>query len=328
MAIDRVDAYLDAHRGRFEGQLKAFLRIPSVSAQPAHDADTRRAAEFLRDDLRRDGPRPRRADRVTAGHPLLYAEGPQDPGRPTVLIYGHYDVQPPEPLEPWTPRRSSRPSSRRQHRRAGGDRRQGADVHPPEGGRGVAAGRRRPPGQRQVPDRRRGGGRRGQPGRLRRRPPRPAGLRLRRDLRHQPVRPRHPGDHLRSQGDGVLRADRPRGQVRPPLGDVRRDGGQPAQRPGDDPREPQGAGRTGPDRRVLRRGPAARSLGAGRVRQAPVHRGGVPGPGRGAPRSKAKSATPPWSGAGPGRPATSTASSAATRARARRPSCPGWLAPS
>ena len=49
--IDRVDAYLDAHRGAFEEQLKALIRIPSVSAQPDHDADTRRAAEFVRDDL-------------------------------------------------------------------------------------------------------------------------------------------------------------------------------------------------------------------------------------------------------------------------------------
>ena len=57
MAIDRVDAYLDAHRGDFEEQLKALIRIPSVSAQPDHDADTRRAAEFVRDDLARDGPR-------------------------------------------------------------------------------------------------------------------------------------------------------------------------------------------------------------------------------------------------------------------------------
>ncbi len=101
MAIDRVDAYLQSHRGEFEEQLKAFLRIPSVSAQPAHDADTRKAAEFVRDDFRAIG-----LEHVelieTAGHPLVYAEGPQVPGRPTVLIYGHYDVQPPEPLEPWT----------------------------------------------------------------------------------------------------------------------------------------------------------------------------------------------------------------------------------
>ena len=102
MAIDRVEAYLAAHRDEFEAQLKDFLRIPSISAQPDHDADTRRAAEFLADDLRRIGLATVELVDFPKGHPLLYAEGPQQPGRPTVLIYGHYDVQPPEPLEPWT----------------------------------------------------------------------------------------------------------------------------------------------------------------------------------------------------------------------------------
>ena len=102
MAIDRVDAYLEAHRDEFEDQLKALLRIPSISAQPDHDADTRRAAKFLRDDLRRIGMPTVELIDFPRGHPILYAEGPQEPARPTVLIYGHYDVQPPEPLEPWT----------------------------------------------------------------------------------------------------------------------------------------------------------------------------------------------------------------------------------
>jgi acetylornithine deacetylase/succinyl-diaminopimelate desuccinylase-like protein len=100
MAIDRVDAYLEAHRGRFEEQLKALLRIPSISAQPAHDADTRRAAEFVRDDLEAIG---FAAELIaTKGHPIVYAERLDAPGKPTLLVYGHYDVQPPEPLEPWT----------------------------------------------------------------------------------------------------------------------------------------------------------------------------------------------------------------------------------
>ena len=101
MAIEQVDAYLDAHQHDFEEQLKTLLRIPSVSAQPSHDDDTRKAAEFVRDDLKRIG----FADAVlieTSGHPLVYAERLDAPGGPTLLIYGHYDVQPPEPLEPWT----------------------------------------------------------------------------------------------------------------------------------------------------------------------------------------------------------------------------------
>jgi acetylornithine deacetylase/succinyl-diaminopimelate desuccinylase-like protein len=99
MAIDRVDDYLEAHRDDFEEQLKALLRIPSVSAQPAHNGDTRRAAEFVRDDLRAIG---LTADLIaTKGHPIIYAERLEAPGKPTLLVYGHYDVQPPEPLEPW-----------------------------------------------------------------------------------------------------------------------------------------------------------------------------------------------------------------------------------
>jgi acetylornithine deacetylase/succinyl-diaminopimelate desuccinylase-like protein len=100
MAIERVDAYLDAHRGAFEEQLKALLRIPSVSAQADHDPDTRRAAEFVRDDLRASG-FPDATLIETKRHPLVYAERVDAPGKPTVLIYGHYDVQPAEPLGPW-----------------------------------------------------------------------------------------------------------------------------------------------------------------------------------------------------------------------------------
>jgi acetylornithine deacetylase/succinyl-diaminopimelate desuccinylase-like protein len=99
VAIDQVDAYLEAHRGDFEEQLKALLRIPSVSAQPDHNADTRRAAEFVRDDLRSMGVSVELIS--TKGHPIVYGECKDAPGKPTLLIYGHYDVQPPEPLEPW-----------------------------------------------------------------------------------------------------------------------------------------------------------------------------------------------------------------------------------
>lgn len=100
MSIDRVDAYLDAHRQDFEEQLKALIRIPSVSAQPDHNADTRRAAEFVRDDLRNMGV-PADLVEFAKGHPVVYGERLDAPGKPTLLIYGHYDVQPPEPLEPW-----------------------------------------------------------------------------------------------------------------------------------------------------------------------------------------------------------------------------------
>ena len=99
MSLDRIDAYLKERSGDFEEQLKALLRIPSVSAQPKHDADTRRAAEFIRDDLKAMSLDARIIE--TKRHPLVYAEWLKAEGKPTVLIYGHYDVQPPEPLEPW-----------------------------------------------------------------------------------------------------------------------------------------------------------------------------------------------------------------------------------
>lgn len=99
MAIDQVDAYLEAHRDDFEAQLKSLLRIPSVSAQPDRDADTRQAAEFVRDNLHGMGVPAELIE--TKGHPLVYGERLDAPGKPTLLIYGHYDVQPPEPLEPW-----------------------------------------------------------------------------------------------------------------------------------------------------------------------------------------------------------------------------------
>jgi acetylornithine deacetylase/succinyl-diaminopimelate desuccinylase-like protein len=99
MALDRIDAYLDAHRSAFEEQLKALIRIPSISAQPDHDGDTRRAAAFVRDDLASLGFAPELIEMKR--HPIVYAEWLGAPGKPTLLIYGHYDVQPPEPLEPW-----------------------------------------------------------------------------------------------------------------------------------------------------------------------------------------------------------------------------------
>ena len=84
----------------FLQELSDFLSIPSVSALPAHKADCRRAAEWLRDHLKSLG-----CPTVTIlegpGHPVVWAESPPVPGKPTLLIYGHYDVQPPDPLDEW-----------------------------------------------------------------------------------------------------------------------------------------------------------------------------------------------------------------------------------
>jgi acetylornithine deacetylase/succinyl-diaminopimelate desuccinylase-like protein len=96
-----LDQYLTTHADRIRGELFDFLRIPSVSARSEHDADTSRAAEWTADSLRAAGLKA--TVHPTAGHPVVVGEWRDAPaGAPTVLIYGHYDVQPAEPLELWT----------------------------------------------------------------------------------------------------------------------------------------------------------------------------------------------------------------------------------
>lgn len=93
-------AYQDTHKQRFLDELLDLLRIPSVSASSAHKGDMQRCAESVKQRLLEAG-----ADRAeviaTQGHPIVYAEKITDPAKPTVLVYGHYDVQPPDPIELW-----------------------------------------------------------------------------------------------------------------------------------------------------------------------------------------------------------------------------------
>ncbi len=92
--------YAEAHFEDFVGQLEDLLRIPSISTDPEYAGDVRRAAEWLSVHLRHLGIA--HVEVVpTDGHPIVYAEHLVDPARPTVLVYGHYDVQPPDPLERW-----------------------------------------------------------------------------------------------------------------------------------------------------------------------------------------------------------------------------------
>lgn len=99
MPIDPVLAYLETHRDRHVEQLCDWLRIPSISSVSAHRGDVRRAAEFVHDELRDLGLDVELIE--TAGHPLVYAQTELRPDRPTLLFYGHYDVQPVDPLELW-----------------------------------------------------------------------------------------------------------------------------------------------------------------------------------------------------------------------------------
>ena len=93
--------FVSRERDRLLQELFAFLSIPSVSALPAHAPDCRRAAGWLEQHLRDLGC-PVVSIVEGPGHPLVWAESPRVPDKPTLLIYGHYDVQPPDPLEEWT----------------------------------------------------------------------------------------------------------------------------------------------------------------------------------------------------------------------------------
>jgi acetylornithine deacetylase/succinyl-diaminopimelate desuccinylase-like protein len=94
-------AYATRQSSRFREELFDFLRIPSVSAKNEHDADTRRAATWLADQLRTAGLEVEVID--TPKHPVVLGEWRNaGPDAPTVLVYGHYDVQPAEPLDEWT----------------------------------------------------------------------------------------------------------------------------------------------------------------------------------------------------------------------------------
>jgi len=96
----RAIAYAHASQDRFVTELKEFIRFETVSADPGHAASLRRCAKWLADKLGEAG-----LERVevlpTRRHPLVYAEWLHAPERPTLLVYGHYDVQPPEPLGQW-----------------------------------------------------------------------------------------------------------------------------------------------------------------------------------------------------------------------------------
>jgi acetylornithine deacetylase/succinyl-diaminopimelate desuccinylase-like protein len=93
-------SYSSEHQAEFLEGLKTFLRIPSISTLSEHKPDIRRAAEFARDELLAAG-MPVAELIEGEGNPLVYAEWLGAPGKPTVLFYGHYDVQPPEPLDEW-----------------------------------------------------------------------------------------------------------------------------------------------------------------------------------------------------------------------------------
>jgi acetylornithine deacetylase/succinyl-diaminopimelate desuccinylase-like protein len=107
IATDDVLTHLRTNRDRIFNKLVEFASIPSVSTDPAHAADIDRAARWVAAEVAAAGPFTVRSV-PTAGNPVIYGEWLGAPGKRTVLVYGHYDVQPPDPLEkwltpPWTP---------------------------------------------------------------------------------------------------------------------------------------------------------------------------------------------------------------------------------
>jgi acetylornithine deacetylase/succinyl-diaminopimelate desuccinylase-like protein len=98
--MNQVQGYIDRELGRFQEELFQFLRIPSVSARSEHSSDVEAAASWLADRMREAGLEASVLE--TPGHPVVLGEWREaGPEAPTLLIYGHYDVQPPEPLDEW-----------------------------------------------------------------------------------------------------------------------------------------------------------------------------------------------------------------------------------
>jgi acetylornithine deacetylase/succinyl-diaminopimelate desuccinylase-like protein len=98
--MNNVIDFINTNRDRYLDELKEYLAIPSISALPEHKADVRRCAEWTADEMRRIGMQNVRLEE-TPGHPIVYGDWLGADGAPTILFYGHYDVQPVDPLELW-----------------------------------------------------------------------------------------------------------------------------------------------------------------------------------------------------------------------------------
>ena len=98
--IDKVVDFINVQRDRYVDELKQYLAIPSISALPEHQGDVRRAAEWTADQMRQIGLQNVKL-LETPGNPIVYGDWLNAPGAPTILFYGHYDVQPVDPVELW-----------------------------------------------------------------------------------------------------------------------------------------------------------------------------------------------------------------------------------
>ena len=99
--MEKVVDFINVNRDRYIDEMKRYLAIPSISALPEHKDDVRTCAQWTRDEMSRIGLQNCRLE-DTPGHPIVYGEWLNAPGAPTILFYGHYDVQPVDPLNLWT----------------------------------------------------------------------------------------------------------------------------------------------------------------------------------------------------------------------------------
>ena len=99
--MERVVDFINVNRDRYVDELKQYLAIPSISALPQHSDDVRRCADWTAEELKRVGLQNVRII-DTQGHPVVYGDWLGAPGAPTILFYGHYDVQPVDPVDQWT----------------------------------------------------------------------------------------------------------------------------------------------------------------------------------------------------------------------------------
>ncbi len=197
--MEAILKYFEENRSRYLAELKEFIAIPSVSTSADHVKDIKRCAEWIAGHLKNIGMKGIRIF-PTKGHPIVYAEWLGAPGAPTVLLYGHYDVQPVDPVNLWTSPAVRGDHPGREHLRPRDRRRQGPGPHPFQEHRGLHEEGRPPADQPENDHRGRGGDRERAPRALREGEQEAPQGRPRRHLRHVDVRPGGAVALLRPQG--------------------------------------------------------------------------------------------------------------------------------
>ena len=269
--MDKVIDFINVNRERYLDELKALLAIPSISALPQHAADVKRCAEWCADEMRRIGLQNVRLV-ATPGNPVVYGEWMGAPGAPTILFYGHYDVQPVDPLDLWEspPFEATIRDGEIFARGSADDKGQvfmhfkAVEAHLKQNGRLPVNIKFILEGEEEVGQRK--------SRRLRPRPQTGARGRRRRDLGLGDVRPRHSLDLLRPARPRVFPDRLARQQHRPALGLLRRRRRQPRVRARADDRADEGSRRPRQDSRLLRRCRAAAGDRARGVEEAAVQR--------------------------------------------------------